>query len=556
MDTKRTGVGTDIPIVQLLIVAVVTVIVLLPFSGKAFNIDDTLFLWMAKQIHASPFDAYGFSGNWDGVLRPAPEIIKNPPVASYYLALAASIGGFGERALHLAFLLPALAVSLGTYLLARRYTSMPVAAALIAVLSPVFMVSANTVMCDMLILAFWVWAVLLWVRGLERHEGLTLLLAGALVALSALTKYFGASLIPLLAAYSLLERKPVRLWLPGLLIPIAALAGFQWATGAFYGKGFLTDATGYATAIQGEGSGAAGKTFIGLAFTGGCFIAALFYGPLVWSRKVFIAGAAAAIAGVFALSRLSYIGEAPVVIAGAVRWPLVIESAIFAAAGMSLLALTVRDIVKSRSSGSALLAMWVFGTFAFAVFFNWTVNGRSILPLVPAAAIIIVRALEGRGEGKAGLAALFLPLVPCLLVTVSVMWADSSLAGSARTAARHLTQRDGDTGRVWFQGHWGFQYYMEEGGARPVEWGRSLIRRGDIVVFPLNNVNLRLVPGKSVSVIDDLRYATSPGWLATMSLVPGAGFYASEWGPLPYLVGPVNPERYLVMRATEDFLLD
>lgn len=88
---------------------------------------------------------------------------------------------------------------------------MPIAAALIAVLSPVFMVSANTVMCDMLMLAFWVWAVLLWVRGLERHEPLTLLLAGALVALSAPTKYFGASLIPLLVAYSLLDRKPVRL---------------------------------------------------------------------------------------------------------------------------------------------------------------------------------------------------------------------------------------------------------------------------------------------------------------------------------------------------------
>jgi len=540
-----------------LIIAALTIGVLLPFSGKAFNIDDTLFLWMARQIQSSPLDPYGFSGNWDGLLRAAPEIIKNPPVAGYYIAIAASIGGFGEHALHMAFLLPALAVSLGAYFLARRFTAMPLAAALIAALSPVFMLSANTVMCDTLMLAFWVWAVLLWVRGLERGEPLTLAAAGALVAASALTKYFGASLIPLLAAYSLLERKPIRLWLPGILVPVAALLGFQWATGALYGRGFLTDASGYATAIQGEGgSGAIEKTFIGLAFTGGCFIAALFYGPLIWSRRAFIAGVAAALAGAAFLSRISHIGPAPVVIDGAVRWPLVIGFAVFAASGASLLFLCVRDLVKSRSSGSALLAMWVFGTFAFAVFFNWTINGRSVLPLVPAAAILIVRAVESGWEGKARPAALFLPLLACLLVTVLVMRADSSLANSARAAARDITREYGGTGRVWFQGHWGFQYYMEDGGAMPVEWGRSLIRRGDIVVFPLNNVNLRLVPGESVTVIGDLRYATSPGWLATMSLTPGAGFYAGEWGPLPYLAGQAGPERYLVLRATEDFTMD
>lgn len=87
-----------------LILVAVTLACLLPFVGKAFNIDDPMYLWAAEHILAHPLDFYGFAGNWDGVLRPAPEIIKNPPVASYYIALAASVGGFGERALHLAFL--------------------------------------------------------------------------------------------------------------------------------------------------------------------------------------------------------------------------------------------------------------------------------------------------------------------------------------------------------------------------------------------------------------------------------------------------------------------
>ncbi|MDP2689091.1 MAG: glycosyltransferase family 39 protein, partial [Deltaproteobacteria bacterium] len=449
----------------------------------------------------------------------------------------------------------ALAVSLGTYVLAKRFTSMPLAAALMAALSPVFMVSANTVMCDVLMLAFWVWAVILWLRGIEKDEPVTLVIAGALAAASALTKYFGVSLIPLLGAYALIERKPVRLWIAGLLVPVAGLLGYQWITSVIYGRGLLFDATGYAAAIHGR-AGAAEKTFIGLAFTGGGFIAALFYAPFVWSKRWIVAGVLLTVAGALAVTRLKTLGVAPLVIEGGTRWALAIEFAVFVAAGLSVLLLSVRDFVKSRDAASALLVLWVFGTFAFAVFFNWTMNGRSILPLVPAAAIILMRSLERKGKGKPGILKVFMPLIPCLFVTVAVLWADASLANSARIAARHITGRYAPAGNIWFQGHWGFQYYMEEGGARAIEWKKSRIRKGDVIVFPLNNVNLRLIPGDKVTVAEDLRYRTTPGWLATMSLVPGAGFYASEWGPLPYLAGEAAPERYLVMFASEDLTLD
>ncbi len=48
-------------------------------------------------------------------------VTENPPLASYYLALAAGIFGWSEIALHFAFLLPALAVILGTHRLARHF---------------------------------------------------------------------------------------------------------------------------------------------------------------------------------------------------------------------------------------------------------------------------------------------------------------------------------------------------------------------------------------------------------------------------------------------------
>ncbi|HEX9286350.1 MAG TPA: hypothetical protein VF999_03675, partial [Thermoanaerobaculia bacterium] len=49
---------------EALLLAVLTALFLLPFVGKAFHVDDTLFLKAARQIREHPFDFYGFSVNW------------------------------------------------------------------------------------------------------------------------------------------------------------------------------------------------------------------------------------------------------------------------------------------------------------------------------------------------------------------------------------------------------------------------------------------------------------------------------------------------------------
>src|SRR3990167_8232379 len=97
-----------------------TALSLVPFAGKAFHVDDPLFLWTARQVQSHPADFYGFRVNWYGTDMAMAGVTKNPPVAAYYLAAAAALAGWGETALHLAFLLPAIAAVLGTFALARR----------------------------------------------------------------------------------------------------------------------------------------------------------------------------------------------------------------------------------------------------------------------------------------------------------------------------------------------------------------------------------------------------------------------------------------------------
>jgi hypothetical protein len=97
---------------------------LLPFSGKPFHVDDTLFVATAKYIVEHPFNPYGFNIVWYGFAMPMAEVTKNPPLASYYGALIGSIAGWSERVWHLGFLLPAVALILGTYRLASHFTQM------------------------------------------------------------------------------------------------------------------------------------------------------------------------------------------------------------------------------------------------------------------------------------------------------------------------------------------------------------------------------------------------------------------------------------------------
>ena len=50
------------------VLAGLTIAALAPFLGKAFHMDDPLFIWTAKHLRLAPFDFYGFDVNWEGTL--------------------------------------------------------------------------------------------------------------------------------------------------------------------------------------------------------------------------------------------------------------------------------------------------------------------------------------------------------------------------------------------------------------------------------------------------------------------------------------------------------
>src|SRR4051812_47834142 len=189
------------------LLALATALLLLPFLSRAFNIDEPLFMWTAAHVQAHPANPYGFKVNWDNRPQPMWEITKNPPGAAYYLALAAMLFGWQEVGLHIAFLLPAIAAVVGLYFVAGKMCRRPALAAVAMLAMPVFLLSSTTNMCDVMMLALWLWSLYSWLRGLEQRKHHWLALAALLAAASALTKYFGIALVPLLAFYTLVKRR-------------------------------------------------------------------------------------------------------------------------------------------------------------------------------------------------------------------------------------------------------------------------------------------------------------------------------------------------------------
>ena len=537
---------------SILLLIIMTILLIAPFANKAFHIDDPLFLWAAKHIQSHPTDPYRFNVNWYFNEMEMWQVTKNPPLTSYFIAFVAYLVGWSERALHLAFLIPAIAVVLGTYFLARKLCSRPVLASLVGLITPVFIVSGTTIMCDTMMLAFWVWAILLWIRGTERNEHLAFGLSAFLIGVCALTKYYGMSLIILLPIYSFVKNRRIGLWLIYLIIPILILILYQWKTDALYGRGLLLDAGAYASEFRARlNFGLTTKGLIGLAFAGGCLVSLLFFTPFLWSRSVLFIQLAVSILTILAISFIGTIGIFPLHDAYGVKWSQVIQLGILVIIGMNLLALAVADLWNHKGDpASLLLFCWVMGTFTFASFINWSVNGRSILPMAPAAGILLVRRIEQRALLFKRHSTLFWPLVPAVFVALLVTWADYGLANSARTAVEKIyASYQKGSGTLWFQGHWGFQYYMELRGAKIAGSHKFRPATDDILIVPENNYGTFPVPpDKIVSLREAIELPSVCRWLTTMNRFGGAGFYGDVWGILPFVIGATLPERYNILQ--------
>jgi hypothetical protein len=149
-----------------------------------------------------------------------------------------------------------------------------------------------------------------------------------------------------------------------------------------------------------------------------------------------------------------------------------------------------------------------------------------------------------------------LRLKPALVaLTISAgfaLWiaqADAAWADSSRLAAQIIQKKTkSESGTVWFQGHWGFQYYMQQLGAHPVDFSTTTLKPGDLVVIPQNNAETYKLKKQFMASAELLELPVHE-FASTMRWEIGAGFYSATWGPLPFAVGDIPPEQYYIFQV-------
>jgi hypothetical protein len=176
-----------------------------------------------------------------------------------------------------------------------------------------------------------------------------------------------------------------------------------------------------------------------------------------------------------------------------------------------------------------------------------------VLPLIPAVGILLARRIEAKLEVSPGLQKrLALSLALLGAISLWVTKADSDWANSARQAAQAIHQQhQNEHAGMWFEGHWGFQYYMQQYGARPMDFSKPSTSAGDLLVVPQGNALGYTMPSAQYVASAELLQLKLNQPLATMDWRRGAGFYSSFYGFLPFVFATPATEQYYILRLAK-----
>lgn len=411
-------------------------------------------------------------------------------------------------------------------------------------------------MVDVTMLAFWVWSVVLWIWGIKNDKLYIFFLSAILAGLSALSKYYGIFLVPLLFCFTLAEKRSLGWWVLPLLIPIAMMGMYDLMTHSLYNHYLFLEAILYPQYVRDFlGFELSAHAFTGLSFMGGGFIIALLCTPLLWSRRMLLMGVFAFFITFAILSATPFIGGFPLWGEdGTQRWMIIFQLSLFIITGLVIIILAFNDLYSQRDSKSLLLVLWLFGTFLFSSFLNWGINIRTMLPMAPVIGILIARQFVRYQACNPKFKSIhfIVPLVMSIIISLLVVEADYSLANTARNAAYQINEKYGDyRDHFQFTGHWGFQYYMQAFGFKPADLKYRVIYPGDIMAIPKNKSNTKpFIEFLNRSEVQPLETIILKPfrWLSSSHHNVGAGFYTSEWGPIPYAFGAVPDEFYDIIK--------
>ncbi|NQZ99742.1 MAG: glycosyltransferase family 39 protein [Myxococcales bacterium] len=522
---------------EILAVAALTLLPLLPFLNAAVSFDGPVFIAVARQIVEAPLDPFGFEMLWDSTSLEVAKFNRNPPLLSYYLAAWMTLFGEREFLLHLALLPFPLMSSLAFFGIVRRLTDARVAPVALLVASPAFLVLSTTFLLDVPVLTAGLVAIYALLRGREPGGEAWWVVSGLAAGAAGLLKYVGFSTLPLVAAGVMLLYR--RRALPGLIIcglPVALFSAWGAFTAHVYGEVHFFGATD----VVADKSFASGHFLNKLLSTPIYYGAGLLFPVLFWARAFRPKGSGTELAVVGVLIGAAAVGWVLPDGQPPRRIPLEADESLIAALGFAgAFALWCAVLDPRRALASAedrFLALWLAGLFVFSAFLNWHVNAADALLAAPPVLIMAFRHPGLRLSQRAA----WLTVAAMLPFSLLLASADVQQSNHYRAAARGIAQEIGDrAGARWFVGHWGLQHYLEREGFEPVKppmYGKLELHPGDWVVSARNVSQLDVYSTMNPYTIRSVWTWKLESWLPLRATNgdAGAGFYSHHSGYTPF----------------------
>ena len=210
---------------------------------------------------------------------------------------------------------------------------------------------------------------------------------------------------------------------------------------------------------------------------------------------------------------------------------ILVVVAVTAALGTAVLWDVLAQARNSSDGWELALALWLLLALPALVYVHFP--SKYLVTSAPAAAILVARAIEARNSRGARLLGWSVAAAGIAL-GCAILKADARFAGLARRAVTHLVVPQVAAGkRVWFAGHWGFQWYAARAGAHYLTSVPPYPARGDMLV-----TTLRSAPSPSADCypnrlpIAGVGDRTPGGRILLPEL--GVGFFTNAGGVLPW----------------------
>ncbi|MBZ5554135.1 MAG: glycosyltransferase family 39 protein [Acidobacteriia bacterium] len=542
----------------------------LPFLHRAIHLDENTYLTLARNVSTHFWFPQDLNGLWFGIPVLNFSGHTHPVGLAYYLALLLDISPHGgEWPLRLGFLVFPLGYSVAGYLLACRFTKSPFWAAALMMATPAVLVFSPTLMPDLPMTAFWLFAALSFLTGLDDGKFWKLFLAGILLICATLISYQAIFMSVLLAVYARVRGEHRARVFACLALPIVFLAMYWYAGYVHYGFFAATRSGKYLALSNIFGLEYFRQKFLGMLSTLGattifCLSLLWVFGRSAGWKKSCIVGLLAVVANLFLPAGYSPFERA--------------EFFLFAVTGMmvlwfmtSALAQALKGLVSDDSSqaNDLLLVLWVLGVAIYTVLLAEFTAARYVAPLVPPLAICFMRRIEefSRRDGRPWNNFIRVTTFATWFLAAGIAYADSQYVGSYREFSQWFSGKYSQPGgRIWVGSEAGLRYYMERVGGHPLvnayspvlpgvlpgtAWGEAHFGKpglNDLLVRPASFLRYDLTPDLELSATIDSRRLTSSFPIRTYGPAAHAGLHGTNVGLLPYAISLAPLDQIEVYR--------